>query len=239
VYAPVDINDCGRESQKLNYIIDNMMNTKMKNSIKPAHLENLQLMFMTVGVIHPKWYFSFDRISPGIFHGYDMDKKMNFLQSLGKSYNYYEDNEHQLIELRCGINGEMSFGILLHKDVFIPETNDKLQFYISHAKATILDDVRIPMFVQDSKLRYNNTLKNLGLSSIFLQIIADELFPKRVQLHDIIQNMKIIIDGSSYKHDPPHAKGVTSMRKFIADRPFIYYLRLASTNTIIMNGIYQ
>jgi serine protease inhibitor len=239
VYAPVNINDRVRESQKLNYIIDNMMNTKMKNSIKPGHLENLQVMFMTVGVIHPRWYYSFDRVAPGMFFGYDMNKKMNFLQSLGKSYNYYEDNEHQLIELRCGNNGGLFFGILLHKDVFVPETNEKLQFYISHAKTTILDDVRIPMFTQDSKLRYNNTLKNLGLSSVFLQITADELFPKRVQLHDIIQNMKIIIDGTSYKNDPPQSKGVSSMRKFVADRPFMYYLRLGSTNTIIMNGMYQ
>ena len=51
--------------------------------------------------------------------------------------------------------------------------------------------------------------------------------------------MKIVVDNSAYNYAHAQSKGVSSMRKFIANQPFMYYLRLKGTNTIIMNGVFQ
>ena len=106
------------------------------------------------------------------------------------------------------------FGILLHKKNQTNETNEKLHFYIEHAQETTLEEVRIPIFTQDLKFRYNNAFKKMGLNSIFHKITANELFPEgNVILHDIIQNVKIIIDDASFENSD-NTKGVHSILKF-------------------------
>jgi serine protease inhibitor len=238
VFIRVDITNPTKESEKLNTIINRMTQTILRNPVVPSNLENLQLMFMTVGVVHPIWTYPFEKIVKSKFIGIERDRSENFLVSFSKSYLYFEDNENQLIEFKCGDKGNgMGFGIILPKKTQVLVSNENIHHCISHAKATVLDEVRIPMFSQDLKLRYNNTLKNLGLNSVFLQITAEEFFPKRVQLHDIIQNIKIVVDGSSLG-ETDNTRGYRSIHRFIADKPFMYYIRLIQTDAIIMNGLY-
>lgn len=237
IFSQVDITNPVRESQKFNYIIDNMMQTQMRNPILPSNLQQLQVMFMSVANIHPIWTYSFEKIVKGIFQGYEQDRQENFLLSFSRSYLYCEDNENQLIEFKCGSHGEIGFGIVLPKKAQKMVTNENIRLYISHAKQTVLDEIRIPMFTQNLKLRYNNTLKKLGLNSVFLQITAEDLFPQRVQLHDIIQNVKITVDNSSFG-STENTRGQRSMIRFIANKPFMYYVRSTGTDTIMMNGNY-
>lgn len=240
--APINIYEPKKEAVKLTYIINKLMDEKMRNPVTPSTLENLQVMLMTTAVIHPKWKFPFERIAKGYFYGYENEKKLNYLISYGKVFNYFEDNEHQLVELNCSNKGNdrgICFGIILHKNNQTIETNEKLHFYIEHMKPTSLDEIRIPAFTQDLKFRYNNIIKKMGYQTPFYQITAKHLFPEgKVQLHDIIQNVKIIIDNSSFEKQET-AKGYNTIRKFIADKPFFYYFRSLETNTIFINGLFQ
>jgi len=237
MFMRVDIKETIREASKINYLINQLMKTNMRTPIKASNMDNLQLMFMTTALIHPIWTYAFSKTTQGIFYGI-RERKENYLHSIGKSFNYFEDNLHQLVEIKCG-NGHLVFGVLLHKNETenIVQDNEKLQFYISNLKECLLDEIVIPMFVQDLKLRYNNTLKSIGLHSIFYKITSEELFPEGCILHDVIQNVKIIIDTSSMKNTD-NTKGNRSNRKFIANKPFIYYFRLPKSNTIIINGKY-
>lgn len=240
--ASIDIKEPQKESEKLTYIINKIMGEKMRNPVTQSNLENLQIMMMTTAVIHPIWKVPFERIAKGYFYGYENEKKLNYLISYGKVFNYFEDNEHQLVELNCTNKGNdrgICFGILLHKNNQIVETNEKLHFYIEHMKPTALDEIRIPSFTQDLKFRYNNFFKKMGYQTPFYQITAKHLFPEgKVQLQDIIQNVKIIVDNSSYGKEN-NMKGYNTIRKFVADKPFFYYLRSLETNTIFFNGLYQ
>jgi serine protease inhibitor len=238
----VNINEPTREAAKLTYIVNKMMNQKMRNPVTPSNIENLQVMLMTTAVIRPIWNAPFDRIEKRIFYGYENDRKQRYLVSHGSSYSYFEDNDHQLIEIKFGsskTNSSLAFGILLHKNTQATETNEKLHFYIDNMKPTILDEIRIPAFTQDLKFRYNNLLKKMGYQTPFHQITSRNVFPEgRVQLHDIIQNAKIVIDSTSYD-GKNNTHGCHTIQKFIADKPFFYYLRSISTNTIFVNGLYQ
>ena len=88
-------------------------------------------------------------------------------------------------------------------------------------------------------MRYNTVLKNIGLKSIFIKLNS-QLFPEGVVLQDIVQNVKIIIDNANYKSSNSHKKGgYKTTRKFIANKPFIYYFRLLNAdnaNNIITIG---
>jgi serine protease inhibitor len=242
--ACVNISDPQKESAKLTYIINKLMGTNMRNPITSLNIENLQIMLMTTAVIHPVWSTPFDGTGKGIFFGYEGEKKQNYLISRGKVFPYFEDNEHQLLEIKCG-DGSLMFGVFLYKNDQITQTNpnsrtnEKIHFYIEHIKPTALDEIRIPIFTQDLKFRFNNILKKMGLNAIFHKITSKELFPEgNVKLHDIIQNVKIIIDDASYK-EVDNSRGYHSIRKFIADRPFFYYFRATKTNTILFNGFYN
>jgi hypothetical protein len=237
VFTQVDINNVNSEANKFNYVIDSIMKTKMRNPILPVNLDKLQLMFMTVAVIRPIWTYTFEKAIQGVFNGYTEQRKENFLLSFSRSYMYCEDNENQLVEFKCGGKGEIGFGIVLPKKQYKNVSNENLRLYISHAKLTLLDEIRIPIFSQNLKLRYNGTLKKMGLYSVFLQVTAQDLFPQKVQLHDIIQNVKIIVDHTSFG-SKDNTRGERSMAKFIANKPFTYYIRLIQTDTIILNGMY-
>jgi len=233
-----------KESQKINGLIKRIVGYDIRNPITAENIQNLQLMFLTTAIIHPIWAIPFDRITKGIFNeGNQGEKQTNFLHSMGKSYGYFEDNNYQLLEVRCGSNksNDLIMGILLSKNDFVAEVDDiKLHFYISHIKESILDEVKIPMFKQDLKLRFNNSLKNMGLNTVFIKVLSRSFFPEGVTLQDIVQNVKIIIDFESARNENQATnRGYRTTRKFLADKPFIYYFRMPKTNTLLFMGSYQ
>lgn len=235
--ASVDIKNPKNEADKLTFIINKLLKNTMRNPITISNIENLQIMLMTTSVIHPIWTFSFKEIIIGNFLGFEKNRKQKYIVSYNKVFSYFEDNEKQLLEIKCG-NGELMFGLIMHKKIQINETNQNIQNYIQHMKQITLEEVRIPIFTQDLKIRYTNIIKKLGLQTIYMKL-STEAFPEgNVIIHDIIQNVKIIIDEKSMNLQN-NLKGEHSIQKFIADKPFLYYFRLTKTNTILFNGLFQ
>lgn len=226
-----------KESQKMTSLINRIMEVEIKNPITPENLDNLQLMFMSVSVIHPKWEYKFAKISRGVFNSETQSFRHDFLHSVGAPFGYFEDDYHQLLEVMCS-EKNLVMGFLLHKSGMIADIDDiKLHFFIDHIKRSILDEVLIPVFTQDLKLRFNSSLKNMGLNSVFMKVLSPEFFPEGVVLQDVVQNIKITVDNFSAENNAEN-KGYRTSRTFIADRPFIYYFRLVKTNTILMMGSY-
>ncbi len=223
------------ELSKINNHINKIMGTKMKNTITQEILFSLQLTFLTVLIIQPVWLNSFDNIVGGYFNKDETKTEMNFLFSENKTFGYYEDKTHQLLEIVCG-NKTMTMGILVG-DLECDE--QKLHYFIKNIKNSLMDEVYIPVINSDVKLRFTNVLKNMGLKTPFVKVSASKLFPENVVLQDVIQNVKIIIDNNyvNKKHD--NKKAYRSNRKFIANRKFIYYFRMIKTNTIVCIGTFD
>lgn len=227
------------ESKKLNDAIKTIVGSELRNTITPENLEKLQLMLLTTCVIHPIWTSPFDKITNSMFYTFGQETKMKFLHSINKTYSYFEDNEHQLLEIKCS-NDELSMGFILHKtQINANVDNAKLHFFISHLKECIMDEVKIPMFESSCKLRFNSTLQNIGLNSIFNKLVCPRFFPEHVVLQDVVQNIKITIDDSFIQTNTKETKNYKSGRKFICNKPFIYYFRLAISNTILLVGLFQ
>jgi serine protease inhibitor len=241
IFVKLDVTKPVQEANKMNTLVNRTLNNQnMKNSVTAENIINLQLMFLTATVIHPIWAVPFDNITSGTFYGYKEHIKCNFLQSISKSFGYYEDNDHQLLEINCHGN-KLAMGILLHKNEMTADINDiKLHFYITHLKNSIIDETIIPLFKQDCKLRFNNSLKKIGLQSVFLNIDAPEFFPEGIVLQDVVQNVRIIVDNACKGSiSSENNKGYRTNKKFIANKPYIYYFRCVRTNTLLFIGTYQ
>lgn len=243
----VDISKPFSESKKINEVIKKLLDLNnsdmlVKNIVTADSLDKLQLMLLTTCVVHPIWEKPFDKIIEGKFLSYDRELQIKYLHSIANAYGYFEDNEHQVLEIKC-IGGEMTMGFILHKNNINNDVDDvKLHYFVSHMKECILDEIKIPTFDRDYKIRFNNTLQNLGLSSVFTKISCPKFFPENVVLHDVVQNIKIIVDNKfipENKNKQTKSKGYITDRKFICDKPFIYYFRMVKTNTILLIGLYQ
>lgn len=235
----ININNPVGEAEKINRNLAQLMQTDMRKYVIADNLYNLQLMFMNIAVVKPLLLFQPDEIKTDIFQGLIFDRKLNFINYVGKSFKYYEDNLYQLIELNGSDN--YNVGILMPKEsnlIYTSIEDSKLKFYLSHAKATVLDLVKIPMFRHDFKMRYTNILKETNLESIFINISVPDFIPEGGIAHDIVQNITFIFDGTSLGKKSNQKTGYQSSRKFMANKPFMYYIRLLSTDTFILLGRY-
>ena len=224
------------ETEKLNRIVAKLCDpVPIRNPLVPDNLTKLQLMFLNVAVIHPVWSVPFDKVTGGEFRGEFRDRNVKFLHSISKSYGYFEDGAYQVLEIDCG--KKMMMGFLLPKtEVMPPFDGMKLHFYVGNMRVSVLDEVKIPCFTQDCKLRFNNSLKLLGLSTVFIKLISPLFLPEGAQVHDIMQNVKIVVDSASANSGNDSVRGYRTMRKFIANKPFVYYFRLVKANAIVFVG---
>ena len=224
------------ETIKINKIISNLIgaDNKYKKSVSEANINNLQVMLLNVLIIHPVWVQPFDKIIIEHFN----NRKIEYLYSIGSKHLYYDDNKIKLIELK---SDKINMGILLHKNPQDISNLDEttIKYYISNLKEVVFDEIKIPIFRHDLKIKYNGILKN-EISTIFAKFIAPELFPETTVIHDVIQNISIIIDGkSNNKNKEKNSKNYITNRTFFVNTPFIYYFRIIHTNTIITMGYYE
>jgi serine protease inhibitor len=194
-------------------------------------------MFANLLGIRPIWHVAFDKIVKGSFYTHDGKRDANYMYGVGKSFGYYEDNLIQLVEIKC-LKQSSSMGIILSKnDDEFDFDETKIKFYISHLKDVVLDEIKIPTFKQELKMRYNSILKATGLNTVFAKIVAPDFFPETAVLHDVVQNVSIVVDNIYGKQHELN-RGYRTSRKFLATKPFIYYFRLTDTNTILLVGSY-
>ena len=79
---------------------------------------------------------------------------------------------------------------------------------------------------------------NTNHAMIFDSIIKALHCSYEILCHDRISEGIQFKTEESLKEKNP-SQGYRTTRKFIANKPFIYYFRIVKTNTIIMNGIFQ
>lgn len=242
-------NDPQNEANKINIWLNKIYGNLPGNIFNSNHIKNLDTTCLSVGVLRTVWKTPFEKIILHTFKGKEIANKQ-FMYNSSKTYDYFEDNIAQLIELPMYDN-ILSMGIILPKTDINMSHNSKIQLpqigikefnlYISNLKPTNLDEVAIPKFNQHSKIRISSIFKKTGLENLFAKLEIPELTKKSSMLTDVIQNIYLIVDNkymqSKDKYDN-YNRGAKSNRKFIADRSFIYYFRCIKTNTVIMTGQY-
>ena len=227
-----------QEAQRVNHIINTV--SRMKNVISASTLSKSDISLISVCLIDPIWAYKIDNIIKGRFRGSEEIKTnsimtMDFIRFMGKTFDYYEDAEKQVIEIP--MFGEVyCIGMILTKTDNIINTDLKtLGISINYLRPTVLDEVMIPMINKRYKTRLNGTLQKTGLNIVFSEQEMAGLYPEGGSLNDVIQYIDIMF-GTRCGKKKCENKGYRTTRKFIANRSFEFYLRNCETNCILAMG---
>lgn len=162
------------------------------------------------------------------------------------NHKYFEDKNNQILEMNY-INDKFSMRFILPKDFFIKISYEYIEYCISHLHTIEIDHLEIPKFRHKSRLRIENIFKKIGLGTLFTNIDISEIVNNNnINVSDIIHHSYVIIDetggGKTLK------KNIMSMTinysyeknviNFLANHPFIYYIRYIPTNLILFIGQY-
>lgn len=205
-------------------------------------LESTDLLCVTIGYVKPIWKMPFDKIIDAKFLHLDGNQKITkMLLKYDGTYDYYEDSENQVIELKC-VDDKMSMGIILPKDFTEPIIkHSELIVCIKELKPTAIDELCIPCFTDQVKIRLSNILYQSGLKGVFNDLAIPELVKDgSVKVTDIVQNITVHVSATNMldkdKKPPKRMRSGISNIRFLATKPFIYYFRIIPTNTIVMMG---
>lgn len=232
------------ESQRLDSIIHSSTNGMINNIITPDMLNRgRDMLLVNTLYFYCKWKKTFNpkytKQEP--FFGLQRYPVHMMLEKDG-THRYYEDNQYQVIE-KDYADDVFAFGIVLPKDKYDkPLVDDEyFQYVISQLKPQKINMFKMPKFRHQSKVKIDNLFKKYGLRNIFERPDFSEILPStNTYVSDIIHVAVIDVNETGIETTAMTTYNSTSSHSinFIANHPFLYYIRFRPTNTIIFTGLF-
>ncbi len=217
----VNKNNAQRESTEINGIIEKMSGLT-KKSISAENISNSNVILLNYANIHPTWTSHFSKTI--------RDNNFDFMCAYNQTFGYYEQPNLQVLEMTSTDN--LCFGII-YGDIDLNEKTYKM--ITSSLKPTILEEVRLPKFKLQTKLRYTNLLKETDLKTVFMDLNVPYLFSSECEISDCLQNIEFTLSEKSVQ--TKKMQGFKTTKKFIVTQSFRFYLRNIN-NCIILLGTY-
>ena len=242
--------------QTINKFIEEQTNDRIKNLIPENHLPKDTKLVLTNAIYFlGNWKYEFDPektreedfwITPDESIGVEM---MTMSPDVAR-FNYTENDELQMIELPYEGGGVSMFIILPENeinDISHKLNNDEVEELMDEMRRRELSEISIPKFEIETDYNLNNVLSSMGMPSAFSEGTADfsgitggrDLFIDSV-LH------KAFIEVDEEGTEAAAATGVV-MRptsapsqpppSFIANNPFVFFIRDNKTETNLFAGI--
>ena len=235
-------NDIINETNRINTIIRKLTHGTVNNVLGTKTLnKDTGLFSINTLIIKPRWMYSFDEQNTKNEFFYGTRKRtVQMMQKINTLCLYVEDTYHQLIEL--DLKNEFMMGFLLSKQNRMPELQyEMLVTYWKHMKEVGVKHLKIPKFKYQCRYRVDSLLKKLGLVNMFINGNFDNICPStnNANITDIIHQSIISIDEGSRSNINNADIAKNPSINFIANKPFIYYIRHYPTNTIICIGMYE
>ncbi len=189
-----------------------------------------------------------------LFHGIRSPgavRNVMMMQQVKTKHSYMEDEQYQFLEISYH-DPAFVFGILLPKNnnSTLNINSEQFAYYISNMQELEINTVKIPKFKHKSKFNLVPTLQKLGLCDIFIKADLPDIINNSnadVRVSKVVQHATIIVDEAGTKASAATAImcvdqcAVMSSKKkinFIANHPFIYYIRHKQSNTVLFIGKY-
>jgi serine protease inhibitor len=205
----VNSDNAEREAKEINMIINKMCGIT-KNCISANNIVNSNIVLLNYASISPVWTSHFSKVIK--------QNNIEFMMSYNQTFGYFDQPNLQVLEI-SSVDG-FNFGII-YGDIELNEKNFKL--ITSSLKPTILEEVKIPKFKLQTKLRYTNILKETDLKTVFLDLNVPYLFKSECDISDCLQNIEFNVCENSIQNKKIH--GFKTTKKFIVNKPFRFYLR--------------
>lgn len=224
----IDPRNIENETQKVNNIINK--NSGLEDVISSNTLNKSSLSLILVSKINPIWNYKIDTITKNYYKN-ELTKFINFTN---KTFDYFENKDKCVIEIPM-IDKSFVIGLINYKnDVQDKFSNfDELSMCINYLKPTIFEIVSIPTIKTRFKTRLNNILLKNGLTQIFDNY--DSTFLNTVQnLEDCLQYIDICFGTKCTNKISKNE--TSSIKKFIINKQFEFYVRSIDYNCVIMMG---
>ncbi len=243
-----------QESTRINQFISETTNGLIRNIISPNSITtNTMSILLNIIYFKSKWKYTFNKKETKEDKFYVMNQNQiqtKIIPTMNMSntkFNYYEDQHNQIIELDFK-DEILTMGFVLGKKILSPTiTSETLEKYIEKLNYTKINKLQIPKFKQKNKYSLIPLLKQMGLQTIFEKLNISNMIlgiNDDNKINEIIHEAVVIVD-----EDGAEASAVTMLRvdtfgsdsktiNFIADHPFVYYIRHKNTNTILFIGMY-
>lgn len=225
-----------QEASRVNNIIETI--SSMSNVISPTTLSKSDVSLVSVAKLNPVWAYKIDDvIKRKTKDQYGQLIVNSLIRYVGKTFDYYEDAEKQIIEIP--LYGIYSIGFIDKKRNSGSKATDlkSLTTVFNYMKPTVLDEVIFPMIIKRYKTRLNKTLQHTGLNMVFTSTDTNSLYPEGFVLDDCLQYIDINFSTKSANKKCQN-RGYRTTRKFICNDNFEFYLKNTENNCILMMGIY-
>jgi len=244
----VDVNRSVKETHRINGIVGNMTGGTINVLLEPGVInKNTRIILVNSIYFYSRWKnpFSVKHTKLELFHSLNR-RKIMMMKQTDKTYNYFEDEYYQLLELDYK-DDIFSFGIMLPKyNTDMKVQFEQVQYYVSQMNKTELEVIKIPKFKQGSKFKMDNIFKKMGLKQLFVKADLSDITPSsdHLRVSTIVHQAFISVDEAGTKASAATAcevqeYGCHSEKKkiqFIANHPFIYYIRCIPENTFMFLG---
>jgi len=225
-------NEITRLNNNIRYKTNGIINNMITNSIK---YNQINIIMLSAIVYKLNFQVPFNEIKTDIFYG-EKNRKIEMLYQYNTLHKYYEDNINQILEIDLD-NNNFKFGIILPKNNSqLSIGYEQLEYYISKLSEKSINCI-IPKFKQHTKYKLNNMFKNKGYN-LFTNSNTDlsDITPlsNDIYITNVLHNSYVIMDNINII---PKKNNINTTN-FIANHPFIYYIRYKSNNIIILIGTF-
>lgn len=239
----------------INEYIEKQTEEKIKDLIPQGVLGPLTRLVITNAIYFKgDWKFQFEKEKTKEMDFYvsvdeTVKTEMMFMEIDDTKFNYFEDEDLEIIELPYK-EGEVSMLILLPKKD-IKEVESSLSFeviedYKSRMEETSIDAIYLPKFELDTKYFIKDILISLGINSAFIDGLADFSKmdgTKNLVIDSVIHQAYVGIDeeGTEAAAATAVVMRLTSAmpeeeKIFNANRPFIFFIEEKETKAILFVG---
>jgi serpin B len=249
----LNTNKPDQEAARINDRVRRETKNMIKSIIEPSMInQNTCMILLNTIYFFSRWKSPFNK---------NMTRQEEFFSSANKrpvymmhqkeeSHRYFEDAGHQVIELDYS-DREFCFGAILPRKSppVLVTPHEQYEYYVSKLRPTQIDNLKLPRFSQQSKLKVDSLLKKMGMRDLFIDADLSEMTPTKdiVYVSDIIHQAVIILNEEGTEASAATAMmlsknsaGPTSRKvNFIANHPFTYYIRHKSTNSLVFVGSFN
>ena len=208
-------------------------------------------LFLSLFYIKCNWLHPFDKNRTTNETFYRGNKRTNVKMmtlhnyeglSINK-YNYSVTEHYQVLELDFK-NKSLAMGFILPtNNIKIPKiSEEQILNHINNLQHINLSTIKIPKFTHIGKYNMNSILKSINIGNIFSQAQLSDITSSPTKVSHVIHQSIIVVDECDNNHNGMNYKRIlhdtgTERNEFIANHPFLYYIRHKPLNTILLTGI--
>jgi len=239
----INLNNAVNVSLKVNKHITKHTNNMLSNTLTPDKLKHMKIVLLNTLFFYSSWKIQFDKNKTyrTVFHGIEKTH-VDMMCQYEQYHRYCEDSINQILELDYE-DGEYCMGFILPKSSYHNPiiTSDQFNNYIEQLREEHLEQIQIPKFMQKSKYEINKLFSN-SLKSLFKNAnISDMVLTNDlVYITSVIHETVILINEYGLDSNSSHNLQATHRKRtvFIANHPFMYYVRYKPLNVVILSGHY-